>query len=82
MYRRRFSNGRSRGTWWSIPTGVGGGTRISACSASGRTGPTPAHADWFIGEAERAGQLVASGELRSAARAIYRPDLFDAALSG
>ncbi|WP_419952840.1 CmpA/NrtA family ABC transporter substrate-binding protein [Methylobacterium sp.] len=44
--------------------------------------PDPAHADWFIGEAERAGQLVASDELRSAARAIYRPDLFDAALSG
>ncbi|MCJ2130278.1 CmpA/NrtA family ABC transporter substrate-binding protein [Methylobacterium sp. E-045] len=44
--------------------------------------PDPAHADWFIDQAQRAGQLASSDDLLADARAVYRPDLFDAALSG
>ncbi|WP_019904332.1 CmpA/NrtA family ABC transporter substrate-binding protein [Methylobacterium sp. 77] len=42
--------------------------------------PDPAHADWCIDQALRAGQLTATDDIRAAARAVYRPDLFDAAL--
>ncbi|GJE18034.1 CmpA/NrtA family ABC transporter substrate-binding protein [Methylobacterium marchantiae] len=44
--------------------------------------PDSDQADWCIDQAGRAGQLTVLDDIRAAARAVYRPDLFDAALNG
>ncbi|NEU13379.1 ABC transporter substrate-binding protein [Methylobacterium sp. BTF04] len=41
--------------------------------------PLPDHADWFLGEMQAAGQIRVTPNLTAQARALYRPDLFDAA---
>jgi NitT/TauT family transport system ATP-binding protein len=43
--------------------------------------PDPAQAAWLYGQMVRWGQAPLSAELLSAARAVFRPDLFDAAIA-
>ncbi len=42
--------------------------------------PAPDQADWFLDQMEAGGQIRATPAQRVAARALYRPDLYDAAL--
>lgn len=42
--------------------------------------PVPAHADWIVEQMGEAGQIAPGAETFAAARAIYRPDLYDLAL--
>lgn len=44
--------------------------------------PNPAHVDWLLDRMAAAGQIVPAPALIERARALYRPDLFDAALAG
>lgn len=44
--------------------------------------PDPAHAQWCLEAMRRAGQIDPTPAMRSAAAAVYRPDLYDAALAG
>ncbi|MBX9931646.1 MAG: ABC transporter substrate-binding protein [Methylobacterium sp.] len=70
------------------------GTPLSGLEGSKRTDPRfivfgadaerpdPAHAGWCLDAMQRAGQIDVTQSLRDAAAAIYRPDLFSAALDG
>jgi ABC-type nitrate/sulfonate/bicarbonate transport system substrate-binding protein len=43
--------------------------------------PLPAQADWFVERMREAGQIAPTPALTARARAIYRPDLYEAALA-
>lgn len=68
----------------ALPTGRGREVRVSdSYILFGRDGalrPDPRHADWLYGEMTRWGQAARTPQLEAAARAVYRPDLLDAAL--
>ncbi len=44
--------------------------------------PRPAQVDWLLDRMAAAGQIVPTPELNARAHALYRPDLYDAALTG
>lgn len=56
--------------------------RYMLIGRNGASRPDPVQAAWLYAQIVRWGQAVLSDELRSLAQAVFRPDLYDAALGG
>ncbi len=67
-----------------MPTALGGTSRVCAdyilLGRDGAARPDPAHAAWLYAQMVRWNQADLSPELLAAAKACFRPDLYDAAL--
>jgi NitT/TauT family transport system ATP-binding protein len=69
-----------------MPVALGGDPRFSVdyilIGRSGAARPDPAHAAWLYAQMVRWNQTAWSPDLLAAAKACFRPDLYDAALGG